>query len=151
MVRARSLEVGEEVDRPPVAPCAERCPLYLCIQGYAAHIAAGRYADALELIMSDLPLPDSVCRVCHRPCESVVRPRRRREPVAINDLKRFVLDWAALAGGVPLQPGARRRRTATASPSSAPGRPGSLRRTSCASAATRSTSTTRTKSRAGCS
>ncbi len=92
MVRARSLEVGEEVDRPPVAPCADKCPLFLCIQGYSAHIAAGRYGDALELIMDGLPLPDSVCRVCHRPCESACV--RTDQPVAINDLKRFVMDWA---------------------------------------------------------
>ncbi len=92
MVRARSLEVGEEADRPPVAACAEKCPLFLCVQGYTAHIAAGRYADALELIMDGLPLPDSVCRVCHRPCESACV--RGDQPVAINDLKRFVMDWA---------------------------------------------------------
>ncbi len=93
MVRARSLEVGHEAGRVPVAPCATKCPLFLCIQGYAAHIAAGRYADALELITDGLPLPDSVCRVCHRPCEEACV--RTDQPVAVNDLKRFVMDWAA--------------------------------------------------------
>ncbi|HEC11479.1 MAG TPA: hypothetical protein ENI86_18225 [Acidimicrobiales bacterium] len=93
MVRARSLEVGHETRREPVAPCATSCPLFLCIQGYAAHIAAGRYADALELITDGLPLPDSVCRVCHRPCEAACV--LTDQPVAVNDLKRFVMDWAA--------------------------------------------------------
>ncbi|MFQ5557345.1 MAG: thiamine pyrophosphate-dependent enzyme, partial [Acidimicrobiales bacterium] len=99
MARARSLEVGGEVERPAVAPCAERCPLFLCIQGYAAHIAGGRYADALELIVSGLPLPDTVCRVCHRPCESACV--RTDQPVAINDLKRFVMDWAQCQDDLP--------------------------------------------------
>jgi len=104
MARARSLEVGDEVDRPMVASCATACPLYLCIQGYAAHIAAGRYQDALELIMSGLPLPDSVCRVCHRPCEASCVRTGVDEPVAINDLKRFVMDWAEDQDEYPYQP-----------------------------------------------
>ncbi|MBZ0136307.1 MAG: FAD-dependent oxidoreductase [Planctomycetes bacterium] len=94
MVRARSQETGAEQNVPPVAACATACPLFLCVQGYAAHIAAGRYADALELIMDGLPLPDSVCRVCHRPCEDVCVRAQTDSPVAINDLKRFVVDWA---------------------------------------------------------
>jgi len=104
MVRARSLEVGTGVDRASVASCASACPLYLCIQGYTAHIAAGRYGDALELIMSGLPLPDSVCRVCHRPCEAVCVRADVDEPVAINDLKRFVMDWAEAQDEFPYQP-----------------------------------------------
>jgi indolepyruvate ferredoxin oxidoreductase alpha subunit len=104
MARARSLEVGDEAHRPMVASCATACPLYLCIQGYAAHIAAGRYGDALELIMSGLPLPDSVCRVCHRPCEAVCVRSGVDEPVAINDLKRFVMDWAGAQDEFPYRP-----------------------------------------------
>jgi len=98
MARSRALERGgaeRGCERAPVAPCAERCPLGLCVQGYAGHIAAGQYERALELIMSRCPLPDSVCRVCHRPCEPVCVRGELDEPVAINDLKRFVMDWAA--------------------------------------------------------
>ncbi len=96
MARARSLETGPVADRVPVevSPCAGACPLYLCIQGYSAHIAAGNYELALELIMEQNPLPDSVCRVCHAPCEVACIRSGIDEPVAINDLKRFVVDWA---------------------------------------------------------
>ncbi len=117
MARGRALEIiGDQtlaardpachdpVARDPVAPCAVQCPLGLCIQGYAAHIAAGQYRDALELIMSRNPLPDSVCRVCHRPCEEVCVRAGTDEPVAINDLKRFVVDWAANQEGSPYEP-----------------------------------------------
>ncbi|HJP01994.1 MAG TPA: thiamine pyrophosphate-dependent enzyme [Planctomycetota bacterium] len=104
LIRARLSTEGRAPDQPQVAPCAQRCPLYLCVQGYAAHIAAGSYADALELIMSDLPLPDSVCRVCHRPCEAACVRADVDEPVAVNDLKRFVLDWAAEQEEPPYQP-----------------------------------------------
>ncbi|MCC7072419.1 MAG: FAD-dependent oxidoreductase [Deltaproteobacteria bacterium] len=96
MARARSLEVGNDPPRarPAVAPCASQCPLFLCIQGYATHIAAGQYAHALELILDGLPLPEAVCRVCHRPCERVCVRASTDEPVAINELKRFVVEWA---------------------------------------------------------
>ena len=104
LIRARVLEDGAESAQPPVAPCTQRCPLYLCVQGYAAHIAAGNYADALELIMSELPLPDSVCRVCHTPCEAACVRSELDEPVAVNDLKRFVLDWAAEQDEPPYRP-----------------------------------------------
>jgi len=79
---------------PEVAPCAALCPLGLCIQGYAGHIAVGEYKEALAHIVERLPLPESVCRVCDRPCESGCVRADIDETVGINDLKRFVVDWA---------------------------------------------------------
>ena len=104
MASARAREIGSpRPPRPAVATCAEACPLALCIQGYAAHIASGEYGDALELIMSRMALPDSVCRVCHRPCEDACVRANVDEPVAINDLKRFVMEWAAAKESPPLR------------------------------------------------
>jgi NADPH-dependent glutamate synthase beta subunit-like oxidoreductase len=99
---ARAELASEE--RSTVAPCSTRCPLGICIQGYAGHIAAGQYGEALELIMSRTPLPDSVCRVCHHPCEETCIHRESSEPVAINDLKRFVMGWAASQEESPYDP-----------------------------------------------
>ena len=82
--------------RQRTAPCGDACPLSLCVQGYAKHIAAGEYAEALGHIMERTALPESVCRVCDRPCESACSTSH---PVAINDLKRFVVDWAAKHDG----------------------------------------------------
>jgi len=96
--RAMSLaRLRDPRDEAPqaVAPCATRCPLTLCVQGYASHIAAGQYQDAFELILSRTPLPHTVCRVCHRPCESACV---LDAAVATNDLKRFVMDWATETG-----------------------------------------------------
>jgi len=104
MARVRTLERDPGQESPStcgatapalVAPCAKECPLGLCIQGYAGHVAAGRPAEALELIMERCPLPDSICRVCHRPCEEVCVHGDAGGAVAINDLKRYVMDWAA--------------------------------------------------------
>ncbi len=111
MARARAMQVAAgalagqtQAARSVVAPCATLCPLGLCIQGYAGHIASGDYRQALDLIMSRNPLPDSVCRVCHRPCEDVCVHAALGEPVAINDLKRFVIDWAAAQETFPYDP-----------------------------------------------
>ncbi|MAE71052.1 MAG: hypothetical protein CME06_11370, partial [Gemmatimonadetes bacterium] len=106
MVRGRSLELSRKGggEEPAVAPCAEQCPLGLCIQGYAGHVAAGEYDAALELIMGRNPLPDSVCRVCHRPCEDACIRGGLDGAVAVNDLKRFVIDWAAEQPEPPYRP-----------------------------------------------
>lgn len=109
MARGRALEVRDAQAAQgawpePVAPCAVHCPLGLCVQGYAGHVAAGQYEQALALIMSRLPLPDSVCRVCHKPCEDVCVRAPHDGSVAINDLKRFVMDWAARQERFPYDP-----------------------------------------------
>lgn len=93
LARVASLR-SESEPLPDVAPCATRCPLSLCIQGYAGHIAAGEYAHAVAHVMARTALPESVCRVCHEPCEAACVRAPRGESIAINDLKRFVVDWA---------------------------------------------------------
>ena len=85
------------------APCAARCPLSLCIEGYAGHIAAGEYGEALGHILTRTPLPESVCRVCHRPCETVCVRKDSGGAVAVNDLKRFVVEWADAQPSYPYQ------------------------------------------------
>ncbi len=84
--------------KPPVATCSARCPISLCVQGYVTQIAAGQYRNALEMILERNPLADTVCRICHHPCEGVCVRGELDEPIAINELKRFVLDWAAEQG-----------------------------------------------------
>jgi len=101
MASVRSVEAGPRSEAfPAVAACADACPIHLCVQGYAAHIANGDYAQALELIVDRLPLPDTVCRVCDRPCESACVRDSIDGAVAVNDLKRFVLNWAAETNAV---------------------------------------------------
>ncbi len=81
-----------ELETPGVAACSAACPLGVCIQGYAARIAAGELDAARELIASRIPLPESVCRVCHRPCEVACVRAGTDGAVAVNDLKRFVME-----------------------------------------------------------
>lgn len=75
------------------APCSMTCPGQINVQGYIAHVAKGQYAEAVRLVMEKNPLPFSVGRLCRRFCESRCRRALLDEPLAINNLKRFVADW----------------------------------------------------------
>ncbi len=80
------------------APCTAACPGGINVQGYIAHIARGEFLSALKLIKEKNPLPLSVGRVCPRFCEPRCRRALVDQPIAINDLKRFVADWALIHG-----------------------------------------------------
>ncbi len=83
------------------APCHTPCPGGLNIQGYVGLIAKGDFKAALALIKERLPLPATVGRVCPRFCEPVCRRALVDSPVAINNLKRFVADYAFEHGEIP--------------------------------------------------
>jgi len=75
------------------APCARACPVNICIQGYVGRAAAGDYAGALELIRQRNPLPVISSYVCHGPCEAACVTGPPGEPVAINRIKEFLVNW----------------------------------------------------------
>ena len=76
------------------APCVRACPANLCAQGYVQLVKAGKFQEALALIMERLPLPGTIGRICPHPCETDCRRQEVDEPVAICALKRFVADQA---------------------------------------------------------
>jgi heterodisulfide reductase subunit A-like polyferredoxin len=81
------------------APCTRACPANLSAQGYVQLIKAGKFPEALSLIMDRLPLPGVIGRICPHPCETDCRRQQMDEPIAICNLKRFVadnVDWDAL-------------------------------------------------------
>ncbi len=76
-------------DRPP---CNLACPAGINVQGYVAMVKAGKYREAIEIIMKDMPLPGVLGRVCVRFCEEKCRRRELDEPISIRELKRFAAD-----------------------------------------------------------
>jgi formate dehydrogenase major subunit len=86
------------------APCTLTCPSNVNIQGYIGLIANGKFAEAVDLIRRDNPMPAVIGRICPRPCESECRRRLVEEPLNINGLKRFVSDLEASAGGMSSRP-----------------------------------------------
>jgi len=79
----------EKLDRPP---CISACPANINVQGYVAMVKAGKYKEAIEIIMKDMPLPGILGRVCVRFCEEQCRRNELDEPVSIKELKRFASD-----------------------------------------------------------
>ena len=55
-------------------------------------VGQGKYQQALEIIMKDLPLPGVLGRICPHGCEDACRRCEVDEPVAIRDLKRLAAD-----------------------------------------------------------
>ena len=85
------------IDKKDRAPCVQACPAHANVQGYVQLIKAGKYEEALQLIMEKIPLPGVLGRVCPHPCEAECRRQEVDEPVAIRDLKRFAADQVDFA------------------------------------------------------
>jgi len=80
------------------SPCKATCPAETSAQGYVNLIAAGRYQEALKVVMEYNPFPATVGRVCHHPCEEECSRGQVDSPVAMCALKRFVADWVYAHG-----------------------------------------------------
>lgn len=73
-------------------PCVALCPAHVDIPGYISLIYEGRYADAVELIRKDNPLPAACGLICEHPCEVRCRRTMVDDPVNIRGLKRFAVE-----------------------------------------------------------
>jgi heterodisulfide reductase subunit A len=81
----------EKQERPP---CIEACPIRQEAAGYVALIAKKKFKEAAKLIRQRNPLASVCGRVCYHPCETECNRSLVDQPVAIQHLKRFALDWA---------------------------------------------------------
>jgi NADPH-dependent glutamate synthase beta subunit-like oxidoreductase/NAD-dependent dihydropyrimidine dehydrogenase PreA subunit len=82
------------IDKRRTPPCQEKCPLGVNVQGYILLTRYGKFREALELIRKDNVLPAICGRICRHPCEIVCRRGEIDEPLAINEIKRFLADNA---------------------------------------------------------
>jgi len=80
------------------APCQRACPAGIDIPLYIQAIREGDYLEAVRIIKETNPFPLVCGRICVQPCESVCRRNLVDEPVAINNLKRFVADFEMNSG-----------------------------------------------------
>jgi heterodisulfide reductase subunit A-like polyferredoxin len=89
---AQAIPGAFAIQKAGKAPCRLACPAGLNVQGYVQMVKEGKYKEALELIMEDLPLPGVLGRICPHGCEEACRRCEKDEPVAIRDLKRLAAD-----------------------------------------------------------
>ena len=74
------------------APCKAACPLHIAIQGYIKMASEGRYQDALKLIKKDNPFPAVCGAICHKYCEAECMRNSVDDPLAIDDIKKFIAE-----------------------------------------------------------
>ena len=74
------------------SPCKANCPAHIAVQGYLKLAALGRYQDALELIRKENPFPAICGRVCNRKCEFACTRGDLDEPLAIDEVKKFIAE-----------------------------------------------------------
>jgi heterodisulfide reductase subunit A-like polyferredoxin len=85
------------IEKYDPAPCRTACPANLNVQAYVAMVKMGRYREAVEIIMQDLPFPGVLGRVCTRTCEKKCRRLEMDEAVSIRELKRVAADHVKLS------------------------------------------------------
>jgi len=73
-------------------PCVSLCPAHVDIPGYIAHVADGNYADAINLIRRDNPLPTACAMICEHPCEERCRRTLIDAPLNIRGIKKYAVD-----------------------------------------------------------
>jgi len=89
---AQAIPGAFAIHKADKAPCRLACPAGLNVQGYVQMVKEGKYREALEIIMEDLPLPGVLGRICPHGCEDACRRAEMDEPLAIRDLKRLAAD-----------------------------------------------------------
>lgn len=85
-------ENRENVVETGTAPCKTSCPAHIAVQGYIKLAALGRYQEALELIKKENPFPAICGRVCPKFCEDACTRGDIDDPIAIDDIKKFIAE-----------------------------------------------------------
>ena len=91
-------EDHEDVVPTGTAPCKTACPAHIPVQGYLKLAAQGRYTDALELIKKENPFPAVCGRICNKRCEDACTRGSIDDPIAIDDIKKFIAEKDLEAG-----------------------------------------------------
>ena len=92
------------IEKRGISPCRDACPVNTRAQGYVALVREGRYSDALRVIKEENPFPGICGRICNHRCETACNRNLLDEPIAIKDLKRFIVDQVYAQPREPIQP-----------------------------------------------
>ena len=86
------------------APCQVACPIGTDAPSYIAYIWEGKIEEAFEAITATNPFSSICGRVCDAPCEPACRRADSDGPIAIRNLKRYVMDKLGRDYRLPLTP-----------------------------------------------
>ena len=84
--------------------CIQGCPVNINIPGFLQLVEDGDFRGAVNLIKETNVLPAITGRVCPQEsqCEGICVLCKKFEPVAIGRVERFVADWEAAQGPLPV-------------------------------------------------
>ena len=74
------------------APCLDECPVDQKVPQYMNAVSDGRFLDAVALTREDNPIPSILGRVCDHLCENTCVRTHLDQPLAIRQMKRFIMD-----------------------------------------------------------
>jgi putative selenate reductase len=77
------------------APCVDECPVDQKVPQYMAAVRDGDYASAVKLTRADNPIPTILGHVCDHLCEHTCIRTHYDEPLAIREMKRFIMEQEA--------------------------------------------------------
>ena len=78
------------------APCVDQCPVNQKVPQYMKAVREGNFDKALSLTRADNPIASTLGRVCDHLCETTCIRTHLDEPLAIRDIKRFIMDREGL-------------------------------------------------------
>ncbi|MGB5490985.1 MAG: putative selenate reductase subunit YgfK [Woeseiaceae bacterium] len=85
------------------APCIDACPLGQRVPEYMGEVCRDDIAAAQRVVHADNPLPCTLGRICDHLCEQACVRTHLDEPVAIRDIKRFIVDRDRSAEQAPAE------------------------------------------------
>jgi putative selenate reductase len=74
------------------APCVDQCPIDQKVPQYMNAVRDGDFDKAVRLTRADNPIAATLGRVCDHLCESTCIRTHLDEPLAIRDIKRFIME-----------------------------------------------------------
>jgi NADPH-dependent glutamate synthase beta subunit-like oxidoreductase len=80
------------------APCVDECPVSQDVPAYMRAVRDGDFDKAVEIVRADNPLGAMLGRVCDHLCETTCIRTHLDEPLAIREMKRFIMDRETATG-----------------------------------------------------
>jgi NADPH-dependent glutamate synthase beta subunit-like oxidoreductase/2,4-dienoyl-CoA reductase-like NADH-dependent reductase (Old Yellow Enzyme family) len=85
---------------PFMPPCQDTCPASIDVNAYVLMASRGQMDEAYRRLKQQLPFPGVIGRVCPHPCETECNRGELDDPIAINNIKRYIAD-SAMKDGLP--------------------------------------------------
>lgn len=91
---ARELGLFECIE----APCVDECPVSQDVPAYMRAVRDGDFARAVQITRADNPLGAILGRVCDHRCELTCVRTHLDQPLAIREIKRFIMEHETATG-----------------------------------------------------